>query len=150
MSTLNNEIIIKAPLEKVWDLLADATQLGKYDPTIKSCTLISKQQTGIDAKRKIDMLDGKNWFEEKITVCEPNKALAYQLTACSFPIKRLQHTYTFENMGNGNTKVKQVMEYSVKFGILGKLMDAMMIKKQFNTGIGKFFAGLKTYAETKS
>jgi hypothetical protein len=40
------------------------------------------------------------------------------------------------------------MQYTVKFGLLGKLLDAMMIKKQSDTGIKKFFAGLKSYVET--
>lgn len=39
------------------------------------------------------------------------------------------------------------MEYTVKFGILGVLMDKMMIGKQFNSGINKFLTGLKNYAE---
>ena len=32
---------------------------------------------------------------------------------------------------------------------LGKLMDALMIKKQSDAGVKKFFAGLKSYLETK-
>lgn len=39
------------------------------------------------------------------------------------------------------------MEYTVKFGLLGLLMDKMMIGKQFNSGLNKFLNGLKTYAE---
>ena len=65
----------------------------------------------------------------------------------SFPIVGLQHSYSFEKIGN-QTKVKQVMEYTVKFGLLGKLLDATMIRKQSDTGIKKFFAGPKSYAET--
>ena len=92
------------------------------------------------------MQDGKNWFDEKITVFKPNEALAYQLTDCSFPIKGLKHTYSFQKIGN-QTKVQQEMEYTVKFGLLGILMDKMMIGKQFNSGINKFLNGLKKYAE---
>jgi len=39
------------------------------------------------------------------------------------------------------------MEYTVKFGVLGKLMDVLMMRKQSDAGIKKFFAGLKTYVE---
>jgi len=112
MATIHNEILINAPLEKIWDILATPDKLDKYDPTVKKSTLISVEKTGIGAKRKVDMLDGKNWFEEKITAFEPNKSIAYQLTDCSFPIKGLKHTYSFEKVG-GETKVKQVMEYTV-------------------------------------
>ena len=99
------------------------------------------------AKRKVDILDGKNWFEEKITVYKANEALTYQLTDCTFPVKALKHSYSFEKAGT-QTRVKQVMEYTVKFGFLGKLLNSLMISKQFDRGIKKFLTGLKSYAET--
>jgi ribosome-associated toxin RatA of RatAB toxin-antitoxin module len=148
MATIHNEIIVNASIDKVWNMLTDLELLDKYDPTVKKSTLVSTDKTGIGAKRKVLMLDGKNWFDEKVTVFKPNEAITYQLTDCSFPIKGLQHSYSFEKIGN-QTKVKQVMEYTVKFGLLGKLLDAIMIRKQSDSGIKKFFAGLKSYAETQ-
>ena len=94
------------------------------------------------------MADGNNWFEEKITEFEPGRALTFELTACSFPIERLKHSYSFEPIGN-QTKVKQVMDYTVKFGFVGKLLDALMIKKQSDIGIKKFMTGLKSISEKK-
>ncbi|MFZ1530068.1 MAG: SRPBCC family protein [Ferruginibacter sp.] len=146
MTIINNEIIVNASLDRVWNILTDLELLEKFDPTVKQSTLVSTDKSGIGAKRKVYMLDGKNWFDEKITVFKPNEALTYQLTDCSFPIKGLQHSYSFEKIGN-QTKVKQVMEYTVKFGLIGKLLDAIMIRKQSDTGIKKFFAGLKNYVE---
>ena len=148
MATIHNEITVNASLDKVWAMLTDLELLDKYDPTVKKSTVTSTEKTGIGAKRKVLMLDGKNWFDEKVTVFKPNEALTYQLTDCSFPIKGLKHSYSFERIGN-QTKVKQVMEYTVKFGLLGKLLDAIMIRKQSDSGIKKFFAGLKSYAETR-
>ncbi len=146
MTTIHNEVTVNASIGKLWGILTDLELLGSYDPTVKKSTVVSNEKTGIGAKRKVDMLDGKNWFEEKITVFKPNEALTYQLIDCSFPIKGLQHSYSFEKIGN-QTKVKQVMEYTVKFGLLGMLLDSLMIRKQTNTGIKKFFVGLKSYAE---
>ena len=147
MATLRNEITINAPVEKIWEALTDIERLDKFDPTVKKSTAVTPEKSGIGAKRKVDMLDGKNWFEEEVTVFKTNEALTYQLTDCSFPIKGLKHSYSFEKTGN-QTKVKQVMEYTVKFGLLGKLLDSLMIRKKTNDGIKKFFAGLKSYAET--
>jgi ligand-binding SRPBCC domain-containing protein len=146
MGKLVNDITINAPIDKIWSILTDLELLDKTDPTVKKATLISTNKTGLEAKRKVLMQDGKNWFDEKITVFKPNEELVYQLTDCSFPIKGLKHTYSFQKIGN-QTKVQQEMEYTVKFGIIGVLMDKMMIGKQFNSGINKFLTGLKTYAE---
>ena len=146
MATIKNEITINAPIEKIWSLLTDLEMLDKYDPTVKKATLISTEKTGVGAKRKVNMLDGKNWFDEKVTVYKPNEDLTYQLTDCTFPMKDLKHSYSFEKIGT-QTRVKQVMEYTVKFGLFGKLLDALMIRKQSDSGIKKFFSGLKNYAE---
>lgn len=146
MSTLINSITIDAPIDRIWSILIDLELLDKTDPTVKKATLVSEIKTGLHAKRKVLMQDGKNWFDEMITVFNPNEKLVYQLTDCSFPIKGLKHTYSFEIIGN-QTKVQQVMEYTVKFGLMGVLLDKIMIGKQFNSGINLFLNGLKTYAE---
>lgn len=88
------------------------------------------------------MNDGKNWVEEKCTISKPGEALTYELVACSFPVRRLKHSYTFEKNGNGVT-VKQVMEYEIKYGWLGRVLNVLMIRRQSDSGIKNFFSGLK-------
>lgn len=146
MTTLHNEITIDAPIWTIWNTLSTIDQLDQYDPTVKKSTALTTNTSGVGAKRKVDMLDGKNWFEEKVTECKPNEALAFELTACSFPIHRLTHSYSFEPVGQ-QIKVKQVMQYQMKFGLLGKIMDALMVRKQSDQGIKKFMSGLKSFTE---
>jgi ligand-binding SRPBCC domain-containing protein len=146
MGKLTNEIAIHASIEQVWEILADLESLNITDPTVKKATILSTQKTGFGAKRKVEMQDGKNWFDEEISVFEPQKKLAFQLTECTFPIHELRHTYHLER-SNDKTVVRQIMEYQVKFGWLGRLLDTFLISKQFNKGIGLFLTGLKTYAE---
>src|SRR5882757_9945282 len=99
MATIHNEILIQALLDKIWQVLATPDLLDKYDPTVKRSLLISDEKTNIGAKRRVDMLDGKNWFEEKIIKYQPNETLTYELTACSFPIDKLKHSYSFQKLG---------------------------------------------------
>jgi ribosome-associated toxin RatA of RatAB toxin-antitoxin module len=149
MTTLHNEIIIDAPIEKIWAALSDIEKLERYDPLVKTSHAISQSKHGIGAARKVEMKDGKNWFEEKCTNWNPNESLTYELTACSFPVHRLKHSYRFEKVGK-QIKVRQLMEYEIKYGLLGALLDKMMIRKQTDSGIKKFFAGLKTYSEKQA
>ncbi len=148
MTILKNEIAINAPVEKIWSVLSDLAVLEKYDPTVLKSELISIEKSGMGAKRKVYMKDGKNWFEEKITIWQPNQALTIQLTNCTFPINGLKHSYSFSSTSN-STVVRQVMEYDVRFGLFGKLMDWLMIKKQSDKGIKLFMTGLKKFVENK-
>lgn len=121
-------------------MLTEIDWLEKYDPTVKASTVLTATKSGIGAKQKVDMLDGKNWFEEQCTIHQPNEALTYELASCSFPVHRLKHSYSFEKIGN-QTKVKQIMQYEMKFGVFGKIIDALMVRNQSDKGIKKFFAG---------
>ena len=127
MSILQNEIIIEAPIQKIWDVLAQVDELEQYDPTVKKSTTLSDIKSGIGAKRKVTMSDGKNWFEETCSVAIPNESLEYQLTACSFPVHKLKHSYSFETVDN-KTRLIQTMNYTMKYGVIGKLMDLLMVK----------------------
>lgn len=147
MTTLHNEITIDASVIRVWQVLSLPQLLDKYDPNVLKSELVSAEATGVGAKRKVYMRNGKNWFEEKVTVWQPEEALTWQLTDCSFPINGLRHSYSCSQKGN-QTIVKQVMQYEVKFGILGKLMDVLMIRRQSDKGIKLFMNGLKQYVES--
>ena len=93
------------------------------------------------------MLDGNNWFEEKCTTYEPNQALEYTLTACSFPVHGLKHNYSFEQIGS-KTKVTQKMSIRMKYGPFGKLMFALL-RSKWNSGNRKFLSGLKSATESR-
>lgn len=146
MTVLHNEMIIEAPVEKIWDALSQVEKLDKFDPTVLKSRTISEVGSGIGAARKVEMKDGKNWFEEKCTLSKPNEALVFELTACSFPVQQLKHSYSFEKIGQ-RVRVRQTMQYKVKYGWLGKILDALVIRRQTDIGIKQFFSGLKKYIE---
>ena len=55
MATIRNEIIINAPIEKIWEALTEVDWLEKYDPTVKKSTALTAVKSGIGARRKVDM-----------------------------------------------------------------------------------------------
>ena len=97
MATIHNEIIIKAPAEKIWSVLATPDLLEKYDPTVRKSSLISDVKTDRGAKRKVEMRDGKNWFEEVITVCQPASPSRMSLQHVLFPFTSLSTPIAFKN-----------------------------------------------------
>ena len=146
MPTIHNDIIINAPMKRIWEALTIVDLLETYDPTVKKSTAISNIKSGIGAKRKVDMIDDKNWFEEECTISKTNESLTFELTACSFPVHSLKHDYSFEK-AEDKTRVKQVMNYKMKFGLLGQFMG-IMLKPKWNKGINEFLGGLKRYSES--
>lgn len=146
MTTLKNEIIINAPIEKIWKELSTLDRLALYDPGAKEANVLTQNKKGKGAKRRVEMNDGKNWFEETCTIYEENNDLKYELNACSFPVHNLFHRYRFEKIDDDKYKVTQTQSYKMKYGFLGSLMG-LAIKSKWNKGINDFLQGLKKISE---
>ena len=155
MPTLTNSITIDAPSERVFAILANLEELEAYDPTVSRVqaapstapTAGAGPGSAVGSQRRVTMKDGKHWFEERVTMLQPDTTLAFVLTRCNFPIARLEHVYTITEI-DGRTTVSQVMDYTPKYGLLGRLMDAAMLRRGFDNGVKAFLDGLKAHAET--
>jgi hypothetical protein len=62
------------------------------------------------------------------------------------PVRRLRHHYT-RTAENGGTRVDQQQEYELKFGPIGAVLDALVMRRKWDAGIKAFFAGLKRHVE---
>ena len=146
MTTLKNEIIIHAPIEKIWKELSTLDRLALFDPGAKESNVLTQSKMGIGAKRRVEMNDGKNWFEETCTIYEENNDLKYELNACSFPVHNLFHRYSFEKIDKDTYKVIQTQSYKMKYGFAGNIMG-LAIKSKWDKGVKDFLQGLKRIAE---
>jgi uncharacterized protein YndB with AHSA1/START domain len=146
MTQLTNSIEIDASPAAVWAALADLEALDAYDPQVQRAAITGELQTGVGASRRCDLLP-RGWFEETVTRWEAPHALAFELTTCSLPVKRLRHEYAVTATGT-TTRVQQVMNYDLRGGRAGILLDRLVVRKRWDNGIKGFLAGLKQHIET--
>jgi uncharacterized protein YndB with AHSA1/START domain len=146
MTTLTNQIEIRAPRQTVWATLTQLDLLATYDPGTKASALTGPQATGVGAERRCDVRPG-GWFIERVAAWEPEHALAFELVTCSFPVTFLRHDYTL-NESNGVTHVEQVMTYTLKYRAVGRALDAAVLRRRWDAGIKTFLGGLRQHAET--
>jgi len=146
VTTLQNSVFIEASSEEVWSWLARLDALPDYDPAVASARIESLAHSGLGAERRCELKDG-NWFRERVSGWEPERALAFELCACSLPVRALRHSYrlTAEHAG---TRVEQRMHYELKFGPFGAALDALFIRRKWNAGIVGFLAELKRHVES--
>jgi ligand-binding SRPBCC domain-containing protein len=146
MTVFENAIRIEAPPEKVWSVLASLDALERYDPGVARSEIVSETKGGPGSARRCDLVPG-GWFKERVADWRPHEALSFELYECTLPVRRLRHSYTLVADGDG-TLVRQRMEYQLKFGPLGRLLDAALVRRKWAAGVRGFFAGLKRYVET--
>lgn len=146
MTVLENSILVDASPERVWAVLASLDSLQRYDPGVTRSAIVSSAREGPGSARRCELAPG-GWFEETVAEWEPSRALSFELSRCSLPVRRLRHAYELTPEGGG-TRVRQRMEYQLEFGALGRLLDAMLVRRKWNAGIRAFLDGLKHYVET--
>ena len=148
MSLLQHEVRIAASVERVWAALADLEAVQEYNPTVKDARYTSTHREGVGVSRRCDLIP-KGWVTERVTAWEPKAALALELCEHQWPVEFMRWRTELTSDGNG-TRVQQRLEYQVKFGLLGALLDRLVMRRKLDLAIGAVFDGLKRYVETGS
>lgn len=146
MSQLHHEITINAPLEKIWNVLADLEAVQHYNPTVAQAKYLSSNKTGIGAARHCDFKPN-GWGKERVIGFEPQRSITIEMYESTWPVKFMRWRTSLKPAGK-QTVVEQDLEYQLKFGIFGKLMNILVMRKKLDTGIADVFVGLKTFVES--
>lgn len=146
-TTIRNEIDIQAPPQQVWDVLASLDGLDAYDPAVSTSSIIGDKSSGLGAQRRCEVKP-RNWFHEEVTIWEPHDRLQFTITECNLPTDNLTHTYTINSTPTG-TRVEQTMNYEMKLGLLGRLLNKVIVRRKSDQQIKAFFDGLKNHVEAQ-
>jgi ligand-binding SRPBCC domain-containing protein len=148
VTTLNHHIRIEAPVEAVWEAIAgDLTAVQHYNPTVSSVRLLNAQQQGVGAMRRCE-LNPKGFVEERVWDWNLNHSVGLEVTASEWPIVFMKWKTELQQDGNA-TLVNQEMQYQLKFGPVGALMDILVMRRKLDGSISEVFENLKRYVETR-
>ena len=53
-----------------------------------------------------------------------------------------------KDVGNGKSRLVADMSLKAKYGLLGKIMERLVIKPQLGAAVGNLFAGVESYEKT--
>ena len=148
MTTISYQIYVEAPSEKVWNILADFGGIYKWSPGVKKSYSTSAANEGLDATRHCD-LNPAGAVEERIV--DWNEGQSYSLEIYDGkgapPFKKSLATFSVQPNGPGTT-VTATVEYGLKYGPIGALMNLFMVRPFIKKGFQGLLAGLKHHAET--
>lgn len=146
MTTLRHEVRIEAPIDAVWRAIAeDLTAVQHYNMLVSSARLLSGPREGVGASRRCE-LKPKGFVEERVWEWTPKRAIGLEVAASEWPVVFMKWRTELAEDGKA-TLVSQELSYKVKFGPLGALMDALMMRRKLDSGIRDVFSNLKSYVE---
>jgi len=143
MKTVTVTRTIPAPIEKVFDLLADHANY-KANFGVKESKLLKEgkpDRNGLGAVRYIDA--GPLQFEEEVTFYDRPRGYDYLITKCSAPLEHQGGQIRFESVGNA-TQVTWTSVMRVKVPLLGGLLTKILANK-----IGQAFGSMLKQTEQK-
>lgn len=139
---------LASPVPQVWSTLADFGGVHRFSPGVESSPINEgTPASGVGAERTCHLYDG-NHIQERVIESVVNERLSIEVFDTSMPIKSADASITLEPTTSGGTRVTMAMEYVVKFGPLGVVMDALMMKRTMTTSLDRLLAGLERHVET--
>lgn len=147
MSAFIETIQISAAPEVVWSALADIGNISEWNPGVKSSKQTSSGAVAVGATRHCD-LGGKNYLNEELVAFEPCRRMTLRITDTNLPFKSADIRFTVMPSG-ADTLVTVSPIYELKFGVIGRVLDKLMVRAQYSQGMRDLLQGLKTFVETR-
>jgi ribosome-associated toxin RatA of RatAB toxin-antitoxin module len=139
--------IVSSPVANVWAVLADFGGIHHFSAGVQSSPINDgTPSTGVGAERNCHLYDGNN-IQERITEFVENRRIGIDIFQTSMPLKTASASFELEP-AEGGCKVTMTMDYEVKYGILGKAMDAMMMKGMMTKNLGGLLRTLDEHLVT--
>ena len=145
MSIVTHRFITAAPPERLWHCLSDLTLVQTYNPTISKAELPGERRTGVGTLRACQ-LKPKGKIMERVTVWEEGKAIGLEIVESDWPITSMSWVTRIEPEEGGSV-LSQRLEYAMKFGPLGWLLNVLIMKRNVTKNVGTALAGLIRIAE---
>ncbi|NIZ63230.1 SRPBCC family protein [Sedimentitalea sp. CY04] len=141
MAQITKEKTVNAPLSEVWKSWDAYADVHTFHPGVENSYLLEgSKATGNGAKRRCDFVGGKNHILEEIVAYEPEKKLTIKIYDGNVPLKVAYVTFAFQALGPSQTKITVSADFSMKMGLLGKLISPIM-RKQLGAGLGILLDG---------
>jgi ligand-binding SRPBCC domain-containing protein len=145
MTTIQHEVHATCPPERVWALLSDLEAVQHYNAGVRSAAIDGAQRHGVGARRSCELLP-KGRVVECVTHWEEGRAVGLEVTESDWPIHFMRWITRVEPNG-GATRITQSLEYQVKFGPIGWLLDRLVMKRKLTATLDGVFASLVKHAE---
>ena len=145
MNKVDSQIIIDAPAQQVWEVLADFGSVYRWAPSVTDSYATSDNNSGLEAARHCD-ITGFGGIEESITEWNEGRDFTYIASGVG-PISGAYSTWSVKPMGD-KSLVYTNLRYGLRFGPLGALMNFLILRRKLEQSLGNALEGLKHHVKT--
>ena len=147
MARLEQTIEIEAPAQVVWKFLGNFGDVASWTPSLRRSRLNGQLGEGVGAQRVVQHVWGFR-FVEIVTAWDEAGGFSYVAHDPPFPMSTLKENWSLNGTNNGTTAVTTKVEYGMRLGQLGKLVDWVLLNRLVRKTMRDGLAGLKRVAES--
>ncbi len=127
MSEVSVEKTIDASAERVWKILADFGNVSVFNPLVERSELVSRKDRGLGAKR-VCHLYNKKFAVEEVIEWQEGVGFTVSIIDAPMPLNNVKARLGVRSTGANTSVATMGMSYDPKYGPLGLLMNALIIK----------------------
>ena len=148
MTTIHHQIEAACLPEHVWAVLGDLEAVQHYNPTVRIAAVRGPRRTGVGAERVCELLP-KGRVVERVTHWADGREVGLEVAESDWPIRFMRWVTRIEPNG-ASSLISQKLEYELKFGPFGWLLDKLVMKRKLTATLDDVFARLARRAEAAS
>jgi ribosome-associated toxin RatA of RatAB toxin-antitoxin module len=147
MSQINVEKTIDAKTDKLWSIIDDFGGVHRFHPQVETSDILNGQDSGIGAERECVFYDGTR-VSEVVSDQRDGEYQAVTVIAGNLPLRNVKAVLSLSQTADGKTKVQATIDYQPKYGVFGKVMNALLIRPKFTKILGHVLETLEVHAKT--
>jgi Polyketide cyclase / dehydrase and lipid transport len=145
MTIISHRLETSASPAALWRNLSNLTRVQTYNPSVVSARLQGEQRSGVGTLRECEVKP-KGAVLERVNHWEEGKAIGLEIVKSDWPITSMSWITRIEPNGRGST-LSQQLQYEMKFGPFGRLLNALIMKRNISRNVDLALRGLIALTE---
>lgn len=146
---VTSNLICNTSADKAWQQLQDFSIPHCYIPDLHKTQIKTKEKNGVGASRRVTGKYGI--LDETITEWSEGKGFTIRLhkgDKAPTPFSQAEFTYRIDKLDDKQCKLTTTMIYELPWGIIGKLLNALLFGRIVRGNIRDVVLGMKGFYET--
>jgi hypothetical protein len=149
MTIVSAEATLAMPRADAWAKLRDLKLAQRYVPGVTGIEITTPQDEGVGASRKI-FCEGRPPLDETVVEWEDGHGFTVRLHQGdnpASPFKSGSFLYRLDDAPDGQTRIITTMIYELPFGVLGRLLDGLLMRRVTRRMVNTIARNLKQVYE---
>jgi hypothetical protein len=150
MARVSAEAQLAMPRAEAWARMRDLLLAQKYVPGVERIEITTPRREGVGASRKV-FCKGRPPVDETVTLWEEGHGFTVRLhhgDKPPSPFRQAQFVYRLDDAPGGGTRASTTLIYDLPLGPVGKLLDALLLRRVSQATVEAIARGLKQVYET--